>query len=121
MRSQIGIQLIQHSDSSAIKSVFLGRSNVFVTVYVTLPKTKHANHMLEQATYSNTYLKRPLKKLTKNWLARPIIAYCRSKVLQNAPSLSAPLVIKTLVLSIFEWPLKTDLTVIRVLLSVGAA
>ena len=30
-------------------------------------------------------IKRPLKKKTKNWFSRPIIAKCRSKVLQNAP------------------------------------
>ena len=35
--------------------------------------------------YSKTCLKQPLKKKTENWFSRPIIAYCRSKVLQNAP------------------------------------
>ena len=35
--------------------------------------------------YSKACLKRPLKKKTKNRLSRPIIAKCRSKVLQNAP------------------------------------
>ena len=35
--------------------------------------------------YSKICLQRPLKKKTKNWLSRPIIAQCRSKVLQNAP------------------------------------
>ena len=33
---------------------------------------------------SKTCLKQPLKK-TKNWFSIPIIAKCRSKVLQNAP------------------------------------
>ena len=35
--------------------------------------------------YSKTRLKRPLKKKTKIWFSRPIIAKCRSEVLQNAP------------------------------------
>ena len=35
--------------------------------------------------YSKTCLNQPLKKKTKNWLSRPIIALYRSKVLQNAP------------------------------------
>ena len=52
---------------------------------------------------------------TKNWFSRPIIAKCRSNVLQDAPRehsvilltfLKLPFVFKTLVLSIFEWPLK---------------
>ena len=32
-----------------------------------------------------TCLKRSLKKEDQNWFSRPIIALCRSKVLQNAP------------------------------------
>ena len=52
---------------------------------------------------------------TKNWFSRLIIAKCRSNVLQDAPRehsvilltfLKLPFVFKTLVLSIFEWPLK---------------
>ena len=52
--------------------------------------------------------------------SRPIIALCRSKVLQNAPvehsailltCTKLPPVFKTYVLSIFEWPLKTSFTV----------
>ena len=35
--------------------------------------------------YSKTCLKWPLKKKTKTCFVRPLIAYCRSKVLQNAP------------------------------------
>ena len=71
--------------------------------------------------YCKTCLKRPLKKKIKNWFSRPIIAKCRSKVLQNAPKehsailltfLKLPFVFKTFVLSIFEWPLKTGLTVL---------
>ena len=70
--------------------------------------------------YIKTYLKRPPKKKTKNWFSRPIIAYCRSKVLQNAPSkhsailltfIKLPFVFKTFILSIFEWLLKTGFTV----------
>ena len=38
----------------------------------------------EAELYSKTCIKRPLKKKTKGWLIRSIIAYCRSKVLQNA-------------------------------------
>ena len=34
--------------------------------------------------YIKTCLKRPLKNKTKNWFLKPITAYCRSKVLQNA-------------------------------------
>ena len=54
------------------------------------------------------------KKKTKNWFSRPIIAYkCRSKVLQNAPRehsailstfIKLPFIVKTFILSIFEWP-----------------
>ena len=59
--------------------------------------------------YSKTGLKRPLKKKIKLWFAIPIIAYCRSKVLQNAEHsailsscIKLPVVFKTFVLSIFE-------------------
>ena len=61
-----------------------------------------------------------LKKKTKNWFSRPIIAYCRSKVLQNAPRehsailstfIKLPFVFKLFNLSIFEWLLKTGFTV----------
>ena len=72
--------------------------------------------------YSKTCVKQPLKKKTKNWLSRPIIARCRSKVLQNAPRalehyavpltfIKLPFVIKIFVLSFFEWLLKTGFTV----------
>ena len=70
--------------------------------------------------YSKTCLKRPLKKKTKNWFSRPIIAKCRSKVLQNAPRehsaillifIKLPFVLKIFVLSIFEWRLKTGFNV----------
>ena len=72
------------------------------------------------ANYSETCLKRPLKKKTKNWFSRQIIAKCRSKVLQNAlrehsailsTFTKPPLVFNTFVLSILEWPLKTGFTV----------
>ena len=71
--------------------------------------------------YSKTHLKRPLKKKTKNWFSRPIIAECRSKVLQNAlmehsailsTFIKLPFVFKTFVLSFFEWLFKTGFTVI---------
>ena len=69
--------------------------------------------------YSYTCLKRPLKKNTKYWFSRPIIAKCSSKVLQNAPkehsamllAFKLPFVFKTFVLSIFEWPLNAGFTV----------
>ena len=35
--------------------------------------------------YSKTCVKWPISKRSKNWFLRPIIPYCRSKVLQNAP------------------------------------
>ena len=59
-------------------------------------------------------------KKTTNWFSRPIIAQCRSEVLQNAPRehsailstfIKLPLVFKTFVLSIFVWLLKTGFTV----------
>ena len=51
--------------------------------------------------YSRTCLPLPLKKKTKNWLSRPIIAKCRSKVLQSIlqyfrPLLSYHLSVRTL-------------------------
>ena len=74
-------------------------------------------------------------KKTKNWFLRPIIAYCRSKVLQNAPRgalcnkvlqilehsailltfIKLPFVIKIFVLSIFEWSFCTGFTVVCLL------
>ena len=72
--------------------------------------------------YSKTCLKRPLKNMIKNLFSRPVIAKCRSKVLQNAPKehsailltfiIKLPFIFKTFVLSIFEWPLKIWFTVI---------
>ena len=46
--------------------------------------------------YSKTCLNRPLRKKTKNWIWRPIIAWCRSKVLQYWPSLSYHLSLRSL-------------------------
>ena len=69
---------------------------------------------------SKTCLKRPLKKKTKNLFSIPIIAKCRSKVLQNATTEHSAILLtfikllfafKIFVLSIFEWPLKTGFTV----------
>ena len=62
--------------------------------------------------------KQPLKKKTKHWFSRLIIAQFSSKLLQREHSaiLSAfiklPFVIKIFVLSICEWPLKTGFTVL---------
>ena len=59
--------------------------------------------------------------MTKNWFSRPIIALCRSEVLQNAPRehsaillafIKLPFVFKTFVLSVLELPLKTSFTVL---------
>ena len=70
--------------------------------------------------YSKTCLKRPLKKNTKIWFLRLVIAKCRSKVLQNAQRehsailstfIEPPFVFKTFILSIYEWPFKTCFTV----------
>ena len=74
----------------------------------------------DNSKYSKTCLMRPLKKKTKNWFSRLIIAYCRSNVLQNAPRehsailstfIKLPFVYKIFVVSIFESPLKTGSTV----------
>ena len=60
----------------------------------------------EQALkYSKTCLKQPLKKMTKNCFSRLINAG------QKYSFIKLPFVFKTFVLSIFEWPLKTDFTV----------
>ena len=57
---------------------------------------------------------------TKNWISIPIIAKCRSIVLQNAPVEHPAILltfikllfsVKTIVLSIFKWLLKTGLIV----------
>ena len=87
--------------------------------------------ILEHLPYSKTYLGWPLKKKTKNWFLRQIIALCISKVLQNAPRvlqnaplgafcilltfIKLPFVIKSFALSIFEWPLKTGFTVMKII------
>ena len=58
---------------------------------------------------------------TKNLFSKPVIAQCRSKVLQNAlrehsaillTFIKVPFVFKTFVLSIIEWLLKTGFTVV---------
>ena len=71
-------------------------------------------------TYSKTYLKQPLKKRPKFGFHNQLSLnagqkYCR--MLQGEHSailmtfIKLPCVIKIYVLSIFEWPLKTDFTV----------
>ena len=69
--------------------------------------------------YSIICLKRPLKRKPKIRFLRRIIAKCRPKVLQNAPMkhsavllicIKEPYGFKAVVLSIFEWLLKTDVT-----------
>ena len=65
--------------------------------------------------YIQTCLKHALKIKTKHWFSRLIIAKCRPKR-EHSAILSAfiklPALFKTLVLSIFERPLKTGFTVI---------
>ena len=69
---------------------------------------------------SKTCVKPPLKKKNKNWVSRPIITECRSKVLQNAllehsailsTFIKLLFVFKTFVFSIFELPVKIGFTV----------
>ena len=76
-------------------------------------------HEFMEQLYSKTCLKRPLKKKIKIWFSKPIIAF--AEILQNAPRehsailstfIKLPFAIKTFVLSVFEWPLKTGFTVI---------
>ena len=67
-------------------------------------------------TYSKTCLKRPLKKKTKYRLSiNAGQKYCRMLQVEHSAILSAfiklPIVFKIIVLSIFEWPLKTGFTV----------
>ena len=71
--------------------------------------------------YSRTCLKPPLKKKTKFGFQDRILLnagqkYCRMLQREHSAILSTfiklPFVIKIFVLSIFEWPLKTGLTVI---------
>ena len=73
--------------------------------------------------YSKTCAKQPLSKRPKNWISIPIIAKCRSKVLQNAPRrafcntfdfIKLPFVIQTFVVSGFEWGFYTGFTVVHV-------
>ena len=72
--------------------------------------------------YSKTCLKRPLKKKTKNWFSRPLIAKYRSKVLQNAPRehsailstfIKLPYVFKTFDLSVLSDCLRQALLYLR--------
>ena len=88
------------------------------TIALKAMKMMNTTFLLE--LYSKTCLKQPLKKNTKYWFSRPIIAKCSSKVLQNAPREHSAIlltffkllfVLKTFVLSIFEGPLKTGFTV----------
>ena len=64
-------------------------------------------HTVCDGIHCKTCLRRPLKKKTKNGFSRPIIAKCRSKVLQNARFNTPSFVFKTFDFSMFEWPLKT--------------
>ena len=71
--------------------------------------------------YSKTCLKRPLKKKT-NSVFKTDCHLMQVKVLQNAPKehsailstfIKLPFVFKTIVLSVFEWALKTGFTVFK--------
>ena len=66
------------------------------------------------------------KKTETNRFSRPIITYCKSKVLQNAPvehsavlltCIKLPHGFKTFDLSIFEWRLTTGFTVVQSLMT----
>ena len=63
--------------------------------------------------YSKTCLKQPLRKKAKNWFSRLLVnagqKYCR--MLQGEHSAMLSLSHHDLVLSMFEWPLKTGFTV----------
>ena len=56
--------------------------------------------LLCEKRYSKNLCKKAAIKKTINWFSRPVIAYCRSKVLQNAailcPSLSYHLSLRSL-------------------------
>ena len=76
---------------------------------------------VRHTSYSETCLKRPLKKKTKNGFQVRLSLnagqkYCRMLQGEHSAILSTciklPYVIKVFVLSIFEWPLKTGFTVI---------
>ena len=77
--------------------------------------------VLYMCLYSKTCLKRQLKKkgkIVKDWLSLNAgQKYCRMLQREHTAILSTfiklPFVIKTFVLSIFEWPLKTGFTVFR--------
>ena len=82
--------------SHAKQSIEANLKNIFVSPYPTLFYcywlvgrkiiflTSQIGHPLNLIVYNKTCLKRPLKKKIKQFfLSRPIIAYCRSKVLQN--------------------------------------
>ena len=77
---------------------------LYFCCYVFVLKNKCLN-------YSETCLKRPLKKKSKNLFAKLIITECRSKVLQKVPILltfiKLPFVVKISFFSIFEWFFKT--------------
>ena len=71
---------------------------------------KNVDVYLYISKYSKTCLKRPLKKKTKIWFSKPVIAKCRSKVLQSAllehsailsTFIKLPIAIKIFVLSFF--------------------
>ena len=71
--------------------------------------------------YSQTCVKRPLKNITKIGFQDQLSLnagqkYCRMLPLEHSAILATftklPFVIKTFVLSIFEWPLKTGFTVL---------
>ena len=74
---------------------------------------------MNKITYSKTFLKLPLKMKPKIGFQAQL-SECRSKVLQNAPRehsailstfIKLPYAIEIIVLSIFEWLLKTVFTV----------
>ena len=84
-------------------------------------KTKCMCESHTQRVYSKTCLKRPLKRKTKNGFQDRLSLnagqkYCRMLQGEHSAILSTfiklPLVVKTFVLPIFEWPLKTGFAVL---------
>ena len=71
---------------------------------------KNAIHYNQNLKYSKTCLKRPLKK-DQTAVFKTDYHLMQVKSIAECPFIKLPSVIKTLILSIFEWPLKTGFTV----------
>ena len=71
---------------SGFSMVYIKRSQVIISNKYFLSLTADLNEQTVRTLmkYNQTCLKRSLKEKTKNWFSRPIVALCRSNVLQNA-------------------------------------